>query len=239
MADIIAVMGQSGSGKSRSLLNLDPSSTYLIQVIRKRLPFRGGEANYQQSTKEKQGNRKIVFENPISPDAYNADKQFFFKKIKEMTDAMKLVSDKLPHIKTMIIDDSQYLMAYEYIARSRETGYEKYSHIGANFMNVLSTAQSLREDMVVVFLHHTEVDDKRLKMKTVGKLLDNYVSIEGLFETVLLAECRRNNGRTEYFFSTQTDGASTAKSPEGMFKDEEPNDLQLILNKYQEYYHGS
>lgn len=239
MADILAVMGQSGQGKTRSILNLDPKSTYLVQVIRKRLPFPGGEAKYFESTRDKQGNRKVVFDKPISPDRYNADKQFFFKAVKDMTKALELVSEKLPNIKTIIIDDSQYLMAYELIARSKEPGFDKYNAIGANFMDVISTAMSLRPDITVIFLHHTQFTDEGVKMKTVGKLIDNYITLEGLFDTVLYAQSRINNGKVEYFFTTQTNGLSTAKSPEGMFASEEPNDLQIIIQKYKDYHNGN
>lgn len=237
MSDIIAVMGKSGNGKTRSIVGLDPASTYVIQVIRKRLPFKGGETNYFVSTPEKKRNRKIIFDSPISPAKYQENKLMFFKKYDELNAALVGISDNLPHIKTIVIDDSQYLMAYEFVARSKEAGYEKYNAIGANFMSLVTTAQSLREDMIVIFLHHSEEDANTIKLKTVGKMIDNYITLDGIFETLLVAESRKsNNGGIEYFFTTQSDGKTTAKSAEGMFNSEEPNDLGIIINKYRQYF---
>lgn len=239
MSDVIAIMGKSGNGKTRSIVGLDPASTYLIQVIRKRLPFKDGEQQYVLSTKEKRGNRKIIFDRPVSPTIYSDDKKLFYNKYDELNKALIGISDNLPHIKTIVIDDSQYLMSYEFIARSKETGkqgYDKYNDIGANFMSLFTTAGSLRDDIIVILLHHCQDDGETIKLKTVGQLIDNYVTLDGVFDTLLYAESRKSNGKVEYYFTTQTDGKTTTKSAEGLFNTEEPNDLGIITEKYRKYF---
>lgn len=116
---------------------------------------------------------------------------------------------------------------------------EKYNELAQNFFDVLTTAQSLREDITVFFLHHTEITEGIRKAKTLGKMLDNYLTLEGLFNIVLLSDSRKVNNRIEYFFITNNDGTSTAKSPGGMFPSEIPNDLALVMEKINAYDEGT
>lgn len=139
-----------------------------------------------------------------------------------------------PKLKRYVIDDSQYLMAFEMFNRAKELGFGKFTDIGLNFRNLLDfIIRKLPEDVIVYFLHHTETTDTgKIKAKTIGKMLDNQLTIEGLFSTVLLA---RTDGQ-RYYFETQSDGYSTAKSPMGMFEREIDNDLKFVDDTIREYY---
>ena len=238
MSQIILIEGNSGSGKTTAVRTLPSENTYMISVLPKNLPFAGWKQSYKQSTKEIQGNRKIIFANSFSTDSYKANKALFVDSTKTVCNTMINISTKLLDIKNIIIDDSQYLMAYEFMARAREKGFEKYNELAQNFFDILTTAQSLRDDINVFFLHHTEVTEGIKKAKTLGKMIDNYLTIEGLFTIVLLADSRKVNNKIEYFFTTNSDGTSTAKSPNGMFPSEMPNDLSLVLDYIDKYDNG-
>ena len=136
--------------------------------------------------------------------------------------------------KTYAIDDSQYLMAFEMFDRAKETGYTKFTDVALNFRNLLQLIISnTPDDCIVYFLHHTETTETgKIKAKTSGKMLDNQLTLEGLFSIVLLA---RTDG-TRHYFETQSDGYTTCKSPMGMFDMEIDNDLKLVDQKIREYY---
>ena len=135
---------------------------------------------------------------------------------------------------TYVIDDSQYLMANEFFDRAKETGYQKFTDIGLHFRNLLQTViQQTPEDVIVYFLHHTEEDmSGRLKAKTIGKMLDEKLTVEGLFSIVLLTVAEG----TEHYFLTNSDGSSTAKSPMEMFDLKIDNDLRMVDQIIREYY---
>jgi len=136
--------------------------------------------------------------------------------------------------KSYAIDDSQYLMAFELFDRAKENGYNKFAEIALRFRNMLDyIIRKLPDDVIVYFLHHTEITDSgRVKAKTVGKMLDNQLTVEGLFSIVL--QCV-TDGST-YKFITQSDGYTTAKSPMEMFEREIPNDLKYVDETIREYY---
>lgn len=133
---------------------------------------------------------------------------------------------KDPTRKTYVIDDSQYLLSFEFFERSAETGYQKFTDLAFHFWRLIQfIIKSTPPDCLVYFLHHTDItDDGRIKAKTIGKMLDEKLTVEGLFSVVLL--CKNDNGR--YCFQTQSEGQSTAKSPLGMFEKEIENDLKLV-----------
>lgn len=137
-------------------------------------------------------------------------------------------------LKTYVIDDSQYLMAFESFAKAKETGYGKFTDMALNFYNLIQfVIRSTPEDVIVYFLHHAEVtDDGKIKAKTLGKMLDNQLTVEGLFSIVLLAEVEGS----EHFFITNTDGSNTAKSPLDMFETRIPNDLKFVDDAIRNYY---
>ena len=135
---------------------------------------------------------------------------------------------------SMVIDDSQYLMSHEYMYRAHEKGYDKYAQIGTNFFQLLETIRKLPADRIVYLMHHIELDDSgREKAKTVGKMVDNYIVVEGCFTIVLKAVATADG----YFFRTKTNGADPVKAPIGMFEEEQiENDLLMVDNTIREYY---
>lgn len=137
-------------------------------------------------------------------------------------------------LKKYVIDDSQYLMAFEQLARAKETGFQKYTDMGLHFATLVNTAiNQTTHDTIVYFLHHVEKDENGFtKAKTVGKLIDNWITLEGLFPIVLLCW---TDGK-QHKFITQSDGFTTAKSPMDMFSTEIDNDLAFVDKTIREYY---
>lgn len=143
---------------------------------------------------------------------------------------------KDPKLKRYVIDDSQYLLVNELFDRAKETGYQKYTDMAVSFRNLIHNVNYiLPDDVVVYFLHHTETDPNtgKVKAKTVGKMIDQYLTLEGCFDIVLLATVDSEG----HYFITQSDGYSTAKSPEGMFPTVKiPNDLGYVDKCVREYW---
>lgn len=136
--------------------------------------------------------------------------------------------------KSFAIDDSQYLLCFEMFDHAKETGYQKFTDMALHFYNLVKfVIEQMPDDRIVYFLHHTEMaDNGRIKAKTIGKMLDEKLTVEGLFSIVLL--CRTDGQR--HYFETQSDGLTTAKSPMEMFEFEIDNDLKLVDQKIREYY---
>lgn len=135
--------------------------------------------------------------------------------------------------KAFAIDDSQYLMCFEMFGRSSEIGYQKFTEMALHFYNLVQLViNKLPPDVIVYFLHHTDMVDGYTKAKTVGKMLDEKLTLEGLFSIVLLCQ---TDGRSHNFI-TQSDGTTTAKSPMEMFEPVIENDLKLVDTKIREYY---
>ncbi len=136
--------------------------------------------------------------------------------------------------KTIVIDDSQYLMAFEFFNHAKETGYQKFTDIALNFKNLIDVVRKFTpDDTIVYFLHHIETTNEgKVKAKTIGKMLDEKLTIEGLFSVVLM--CKTDGKR--HYFETQSDGNSTAKSPMGMFELEIDNDLKFVDQTIREYW---
>lgn len=201
MAEIVMIMGESGSGKSASLRSFAPGEVCVLNVAGKRLPFKS------------QHGKNVVD---------NAGYPAIVKTIKE------------GKYKRYIIDDSQYLMAFESFNRCEEVGYTKFTQMAKSFYGLLMFARNAPDDVIVYFLHHIDRDDAGvIKPKTQGRMLDEKLNVAGLFTTVLLAE---TDGK-EHWFSTQSDGASVVKSPMGMFDDVKiPNDLKLVDMTIRAYY---
>lgn len=134
---------------------------------------------------------------------------------------------------TYIIDDSQYLMAFEMFDNVKTTGYDKFTNIAINFKKLLDAARNTKDDTIVYFLHHLEENDNgKSKIKTIGKMLDQQLTIEGLFSIVLQAKVS-NNG---YKFLTNSNGQNPCKSPMEMFPMEIDNDLNFVDKTIREYY---
>ncbi len=136
--------------------------------------------------------------------------------------------------KSIVIDDSQYIMANEFMRRAKESGFQKFTDIGKNFWNLVKAVEALPNDVIVYFLHHLETgEDGRQKTKTIGKMLDEKINVEGMFTIVLKTVVADGN----YLFATQTDGNDTCKSPMGLFDTMYiPNDLKMVDETIRTYY---
>lgn len=139
-----------------------------------------------------------------------------------------------PERKKYVIDDSQYLMAFESFDHAKETGYGKFTNMALNFRNLIDfIIRGTPNDVIVYMLHHTELsEDGKLKAKTLGKMLDNQLTVEGLFSIVLLCQVEGS----EHFFITNSDGSNPAKSPMEMFEMKIDNDLKMVDTTIREYY---
>ena len=158
-----------------------------------------------------------------------------FKVVKNAGYPIIMKALSAPTLKRYVIDDSQYLLVNEFFDRAKETGYQKFTDMALNFRNLIHFINhQLPDDVIVYFLHHTETDSNtgKIKAKTVGKMLDNQLTVEGCFNIVLLCSVEG----TEHYFITQSDGYTTAKSPEGMFELRIPNDLKAVDTAIREYY---
>ena len=225
----ICICGESGSGKSTSIRNLDPQETFIIATIAKPLPFRGWKKNYTKFVIDKETKE-------LSGNYFVSDKSDNIIKI------MKLVSSKMPHIKNLIVDDLQYTMAFEFVDRASEKNYDKFNEMAQHMLNIFRTTFELRDDLTVVFLTHsenvgTEIDPKYV-IKTLGKLLKEKVTTEGLFTCMLFTEVNFDENVPKYQFITNADGKCIAKSPMGMFNelkiDNDLNEVIKIVKEYQE-----
>jgi hypothetical protein len=139
-----------------------------------------------------------------------------------------------PKLKAYAIDDSQFLMCFAAFDRAKETGYGKFTDFALDFYSLVKfVIEQTPADCIVYFLHHTETGDNgKIKAKTIGKMLDSQLTVEGLFSIVLLCVA---DGATHKFI-TQSDGYTTAKSPMDMFPAEIDNDLKMVDTTVREYW---
>ena len=221
MANIILVIGESGSGKSTATRTLKSDETFLIRVTDKDLPFQGWKKDYITYDKITGTGNMITSYNPAT-----------------LIKALALAK-KGQHIKTVVIDDLQYLMSFEFMERAKESGWQKFTDIAQNTYNVISAAKALRVDQTVIFLCHSTDEyfdgGRKTKIKTIGKMLDEKITIEGMFTIVLLSQIEKTETGLKYWFYTNNDGTTTAKSPEGMFDEKIPNDLNAVLERIKTY----
>ena len=212
MAIPVLVMGRSGSGKTYSLKNFEPNEVGIVSVEKGRLPFKSKLKIVRIPAYEKS-------ESVTSMAQANTAKYAWLMGVIQRSKA-----------KAVVIDDSQYLMANELFDRANEKGYDKFTNMAANFRNLIHFINELPEDdKIVYFLHHTEPDtDGREKVKTIGKMLDEKLCVEGCFDIVIYCQ--------DHKFYTQSNGQSTAKSPEDMFELEIPNDLKFVDDSIRNYY---
>lgn len=213
MAIPVLVMGRSGSGKTYSIKNFSPDEVGVISVEKGRLPFKS-DIKVVKIPKLPEGGDRIE-----NYGALNRAKYAWLMKAIEVARS-----------KAIVIDDSQYLLVNELFDRAAERGYDKYVQMAANFRNLIHFINELPEDdKIVYFLHHTELDaDGREKVKTIGKMLDEKLTVEGCFDIVLFCQ--------DHKFYTQANGQSTAKSPEGLFDLEMPNDLKAVDSAIRSYW---
>ena len=152
------------------------------------------------------------------------------------TDSYTQIYMGLPKIETpsIVIDDATYLMVNAFMRNAKVTGYQKYTDMAFDFNNLIDVAAHLPDDKIVYFIGHSDqADDGREHFKTIGKMLDNYVTLEGKFSIVLKTVVKDG----EYLFSTQNNGQDTVKSPMGMFASNLiPNDLKAVDTAIRNYY---
>ena len=157
------------------------------------------------------------------------------KKADKATYAMIKGAVKSGQTLSYVVDDAQYLMAFESFEKINETGYSKFSAMAKNYEDMLRTIQEdTSPDTIVYIMQHIDKDeDGNIKAKTLGKMLDQQLTIEGLFSIVLLAKAEERR----HFFVTQSDGTNPCKSPMGMFDEIEiDNDLKMVDDTIREYY---
>jgi hypothetical protein len=211
MAIPVLVIGRSGSGKTYSLKNFTADEVGIISVEKGRLPFKS--------------NLKTV----RIPKEFGEDINTYAKLNVARYSWIEMVIRK-SKAKSIVIDDSQYLLVNELFDRSKEKTYDKFTDMARNFRDLIHYINELEdEEKIVYFLHHSELDsDGREKVKTIGKMLDEKLTVEGCFDIVIYCQ--------DHKFFTQANGQSTAKTPEDMFPLEIPNDLKAVDTAIREYY---
>ena len=225
MAQSVLVIADSGTGKSTSIRNLNPKETFIINIANKPLPFKGWKSKYKQISKDNPSGNLTAASTAAG-----------------IVKALKHVNDKMPDIKTIVVDDWQYMSSFEYFDRAQEKGYDKFTQIASNLAMVAKLPKDLRDDLTVFFLTHSEDStdingNRKVKAKTIGKMIDNALTLEGLFSIVLFGKVVKDDkGVYHYGFDTQNNGENTCKSPMGMFDDSFiPNDLAYVNKCIDEY----
>ena len=219
------ILGKSGTGKSTSIKGLDPKETVVINVLGKRLPFKGSNSLYNKENK-----------NLFQRESYT-----------DIISLIQNISDKATNVKNIILDDFIYVMRKEYFSRARETGYNKYTELAQHFQQIISTCEKLRENLNVFMILHSEdiQSDKTTtgyKVSTVGNLVDNCYNPLEVVPMVLYSSVKYDDkGNTQYGFYTHRckEGVVEipAKTPDEMFdEDFIPNDLGYVVKKMNEYY---
>lgn len=203
MGTVVFILGRSGTGKSYSMRNFKPDELAIINVQGKVLPFKGGAKFTTKNTD-------------------NAS---------EIISAMKLISNK---VRVIVIDDFQYIMANEFMRRSNERGFDKFTDIAKNAWSIIDSIRTLPDNVIVYVMCHIDTgDDGVEKLKTIGKLLDEKIVLEGMSTIVLKTNVADGN----YTFVTQNNGKDTVKSPYGMFPSYAiQNDLKYVDEKIRNYY---
>lgn len=216
MSTIIGIMGESGAGKTTSMRNLDPRTTYYFDCDKKGLSWRGWKRQYSVENKN-----------------YCAtDNQ------KTVLTALQGINDKCPNVKTVVIDTLNGIMVADEMRRSREKGYDKWMDLAVAVYGIIDYALTMRDDITVIFVCHSQTvrDDSGFmftSIKTNGQKLSK-IGLETKFPIVLHAKCVDG----QYLFETQAN-FSTAKSPLGLFTEKTiPNDITAVIHAIEEYENG-
>jgi hypothetical protein len=218
---LIGIVGATGTGKSTSIKHLNSEETYIINVAKKELPFKGSEKLYNA---EKRNYKEVDDAN-------------------EITRLLKTISEKAPHIKNIIIEDSNYIMGFNLVSKATEIGFTKFTIMARDMVELLREARRLRDDLKVFYFSHPEtIEDSGeiigYKIKTAGKMIDNQIVLEGLLTVCLYTHVEENkDGSMSYSFITNRYKKYPAKSPDGMFEEVKiPNNLSYVCEKLDEYY---
>lgn len=213
MSKLIGVMGESGAGKSTSLRNLDPKTTYIIDADKKGLSWKGWKKQYNLENK-----------NYIATDDPNTVRSI-----------CRNINEKASHIKTLVIDTLNGIMVADEMRRSKEKGFDKWQDLASCVWGVVDDCLKFRDDLTIIFICHSQTDMNEngylwTRIKTSGKKLDKIV-LESKFNTVLLAKCIDG----KHIFETQSN-FSTAKSPMGAFETMEiDNDMKKVIEALEEF----
>lgn len=225
MAHAILVIAESGAGKSTAIEYLNPSETFIINVANKALPFKGWKKKYTTWSKDNPQGNMYYGNTPMNIEA-----------------CIKYVNEKRKDVKVLVIDDFQYMSSFEFFDRVDEKGYEKFTQIGAHLARIARMPKDLREDLMVFFLTHaeesTDLEGKRkFKAKTIGKMVDEKLTLEGLFSIVLFGKVKKDkDGNIRHVFETRNNGENTCKAPKDMFPNLEiANNLQIVRDAILEY----
>lgn len=204
MGILCYILGRSGTGKSSSMKGFDPEKLAVINVQGKPLPFKGS------------GRIKTI----------NTDDST------EVVNQLKSLAKE--GYKTIVVDDFQYLMANEFMRRSDEKGWDKYTDIARHAWDIPESVRSLPADVIVYIMCHIDSDQEgNEKLKTIGKMLDEKIVLEGMSTIVL----KTGVSDGHYMFFTQNNGKDTTKSPDGMFPAYAiDNDLAYVDAKIRSYY---
>lgn len=225
MANNVIILGRSGTGKSSSIKTLNPKETVIVNVLKKKLPFKGSQSLYNAENK-----------NLLNVDDYT-----------QVINMLQYTSKDTPQIKNIIIDDAIYILRKEYFKRAKEPGYGKYTELAQHFQQIIQTCENLRDDINVFFILHSEdiVSDNTItgyKVSTIGKLLDSQYNPVEVVPMVLYSDIKYDDkGNATYGFYTHRTINGTieipAKSPAEMFEEDFiPNDLGYVVKKMNEYY---
>jgi len=210
-ASTILILGESGTGKSRSMKHLDPTNTLLIQTLPKRLPFPMGDGwKYYEQDKNGGGNGGNII----------------------VTDNTDLICSLMGKTKKriIIIDDVQFVMSNDLMRKVDIKGYDKFNEIARNIQQIMAKAASLGNDTRVYFMWHPDInDDGFVTTKTVGKLTEKINTPPGFFIVCLMTERIVDGQDVSYHFRTRPRANDPVKVPEGIFEDYYiPNDLELV-----------
>lgn len=217
MSTSVAIVGPSGAGKSRGIKTLDPATTFIINADKKSLPWQG-------------------WRNQYVPDK---DNYLVTSEEERCMAALKGISsmDKFRHIKTIIVDTVNGIMVDEVMEKAAIKGYDKWTDLAQVVYNLVSIGNSLRDDLIVMYLFHSERpnENEPARIQTSGRMLSK-ICLETKFPIVLFARPRiSKEGRVEYGLETRWNN-STAKSPEGMFADAFiPNDYAKVCEAIRAY----
>lgn len=212
MAKAVLVLGDSGAGKTFSLRSIDPDKAFLIQCINKMLPFEHGGKWKLHNKELPDGSRQRG----------NVVREDHWAGVLELLQLMARGNRKV-----IIVDDFQVVMQHENMARAYQTGYQKFTEMADHIWQIITAATNLPEDVRVYFLAHTELDGDKVRMKTCGKMLNEKLTPEGYFSTVL--RCVKKDGK--HVFLVKGDDNDTVKAPPdlfGMDVTEIENNLALV-----------
>lgn len=225
MANTTIILGKSGTGKSSSIKGLDPKETVVINILGKKLPFKGSGSIYNNENKN-------IFRVELHTD---------------LISILTNINEHAKHVKNIVIDDAIYIMRKEFFARAKETGYSKFTELAMHFQKIITTCENMRDDVNVFLLMHSEdvVNDKAIigyKVSTIGSLIDNQYNPLEVVPMVLYTDIKYDDkGEATFGFYTKRFKEGTieipAKSPHGMFEENFiPNDLGIVVKAMNEYY---